>query len=87
MRYMADEYEQEQGPNKIAPSPVPVMWEQLPVTEGIFNEEITKMNAPDIASSVMERLSACRRFLMEKKPISRNGRQRTPHATQYPAGR
>ena len=32
-----------EGPNKMAPSPVPVMWEQLPVTEGIFKEEITKM--------------------------------------------
>ena len=27
------------GPNKIAPRPVPVIWEQLPVTEGIFKRE------------------------------------------------
>ena len=29
------------------------MWLQLPVTEGIFREEITKINAPDIASKIM----------------------------------
>ena len=27
-----------EGPNRIAPSPVPVIWEQLPVTDGIFKE-------------------------------------------------
>ena len=30
------------GPNKMALSPVPVMWEQLPVTEGIFKDDSKK---------------------------------------------
>ena len=34
----------EQGPKRIAPRPVPVIWEQLPVTEGIFKDEMTKIN-------------------------------------------
>src|SRR5664280_1119321 len=29
------------GPNNTAPKPVPVGWELLPVTEGIFNEDKT----------------------------------------------
>ena len=41
------------GPNKMAPSPVPVIWEQLPVTDGIFSADSTNMYAPAIASMVM----------------------------------
>ena len=33
----------------MAPRPVPVMCEQLPVTEGIFRDEITKTKAPEMA--------------------------------------
>ena len=74
------------GPNRMAPSPVPVMWEQLPVTEGIFKEEITKMNAPDIASIVISRRSLLTVFLMEKNPAAKNGRLRTPQAIQNRGG-
>ena len=35
---------------RFAPKPVPVGWEQLPVTDGIFREERTKMKAADTAS-------------------------------------
>jgi hypothetical protein len=38
------------GPNKIAPRPIPVGCEQLPVTEGIFSEDSTKVKAPAKAS-------------------------------------
>ena len=39
------------GPKRIAASPVPVGWEQLPVTiEGSFSADRTKMNAPATAS-------------------------------------
>ena len=76
-----------EGPNKIAPRPVPVMWEQLPVTEGIFKEEITKMNAPDMARRTSAfRLDASVRRI-EKKPAKRKGRQITPQAMQEPPGR
>jgi hypothetical protein len=37
------------GPKRIAPRPVPVGWEQLPVTEGNFREESTKTKAPATA--------------------------------------
>ena len=40
------------GPKRMAPSPVPVIWEQLPVTDGIFKEEITNTKAPDIARRI-----------------------------------
>ncbi|EDR97910.1 hypothetical protein ANACAC_01533 [Anaerostipes caccae L1-92] len=63
------------------------MWEQLPVTEGIFKEEITKMNAPDIASIVISRRSLLTVFLMEKNPAAKNGRLRTPQAIQNRGGR
>ena len=75
------------GPNRIAPSPVPVMCEQLPETDGIFSDEITKINAPAMAISVMFLLFSFTLFLSEINPAIRNGRQTTPHATQYPAGR
>ncbi len=47
---MIDNTEVIHGPKSIAPMPVPVGWEQLPVTDGIFREERTKMKAPDTAS-------------------------------------
>ena len=75
------------GPNKMAPRPVPVMWEQLPVTEGIFSDEITKMKAPAMARSVMDLLLPVKVFLIEKKPAAKKGIQITPHAMQYPTGR
>ena len=75
------------GPNRIAPSPVPVICEQLPVTDGIFSDEITKIKAPAMAISVMLLLFSLTLFLSEMNPAIRNGRQMTPHATQYPAGR
>ena len=63
------------------------MWEQLPVTEGILSDEITKINAPAMAISVMFLLFSFTLFFNEINPAIRNGRQTTPHATQQPAGR
>ena len=40
------------GPNRMAPSPTPVGWEQLPVTEGIFSADSTKAKAPHMASRI-----------------------------------
>ena len=54
------------GPNKIAPSPVPVICEQLPVTDGIFNDESTKMNAPAMARRVMDLRFAETVFLSDR---------------------
>ena len=47
------------GPNRIAPRPVPVIWEQLPVTEGIFRDDSTNTKAPAIAISVMDLRFSC----------------------------
>ena len=40
------------GPNSTAPRPVPVGWEQLPVTEGSFRAERTNVNAAATPSSM-----------------------------------
>ena len=40
------------GPKRIAPSPVPVGCEQLPVTEGILSDERMKTKAPASARSI-----------------------------------
>ena len=76
-----------EGPNKIAPRPVPVMWEQLPVTDGIFSEEMTNTKAPDIASRVIRFLCSFKVFLIDRNPAARKGRQSAPHAIQNPPGR
>ena len=70
------------GPNKIAPRPLPVIWEQLPVTDGIFRDEITKINAPAMASTVMFFLFCPSVRRIEKNPAARNGTQTAPHARQ-----
>ena len=75
------------GPNRIAPRPVPVIWEQLPVTDGIFKEEITNTKAPDIARIVRALLFSLKVFRMEKNPAITKGTQITPHAIQNVAGR
>ena len=77
----------QEGPKRMAPSPVPVMWEQLPVTEGIFREEITKIKAPDMASSMSAFRFSCTVLRIEKKPASTKGRHKTPQAMQKPPGR
>lgn len=74
-------------PNKIAARPVPVIWLQLPVTEGILSEEITKINAPDIASSKTDLRRCCIRCRIEMTPAVKNGRHNAPHATQSAGGR
>ena len=35
-----------QGPKQMVESPVPVGWEQLPVTDGSFRDDRMKMNPP-----------------------------------------
>jgi hypothetical protein len=55
------------GPNIIAAIPVPVGWDELPVTEGNFREDRTKMNAPATASkgrrSRLSETSLLRRYI------------------------
>jgi len=56
------------------------MWEQLPLTDGILREEITKTKAPDMARRVSALLFSCRTLRIEKNPARRNGRQISPQA-------
>ena len=75
------------GPNRIAPRPVPVMCEHEPVTDGILSDEITKINAPAMATSVIARRSCATVRLMEKYPASRKGSASTPHKTHMDGGK
>ena len=70
------------GPKRIAPMPVPVIWEQLPVTDGILREEITKMNAPLMARIMRDLRLLLRVLRIEKKPATRKGTQTAPQAMQ-----
>ena len=76
-----------QGPKRIAPRPVPVMWEQLPVTDGIFRDEITNTKAPVIARSVIAFLSLATILRIPIKPNTKNGIQTTYQKTRHPSGR
>ena len=75
------------GPNRIAPRPVPVMCEQLPVTDGILSEDRTKAYAPTMAWIMISFRFPESVFFMEKKPAIKNGTQTTPQAMQNLAGR
>ena len=68
------------GQKRIAASPVPVMCEQEPVTEGILSEDSTKTKAPDIAKSVIVFLSFAIVFLIDKYPATKNGSEITLQA-------
>jgi hypothetical protein len=51
MRTMAERSDVVAGPYRITDNPVPVGWEDEPVTDGICSEESTNINAPDTAST------------------------------------
>lgn len=68
------------GRNRIAPSPVPVGCEQLPVTEGIFRADRTKVNAPAAPSSrVLSGLAFTSR-VSERTPWTTKGADAAPQA-------
>ena len=70
------------GPKRIAPSPVPVGCEQLPVTEGIFSDERMKTKAPASARSIFVLLFFFACFCILIPPAIRNGIHTTPHIIQ-----
>ena len=75
------------GPNTMAPKPVPVGCEHDPVTLGIFSAERTKAKAP-AAASVRR---ACGRsatiFFTFKAPTTTNGAETANQPTQCKGGR
>ena len=75
------------GPNRIAARPVPVIWEQLPVTEGIFSEEITKMNAPEMAMMEMALGCSATVFFRDLKPRYQKGRHTANQNRAWLTGR
>ena len=70
------------GPKRIAPSPVPVGCEQLPVTEGILSDERMKTKAPASARSIFVLLFFFACFCILIPPAIRNGIHTTPHIIQ-----
>ena len=75
------------GPNRIAPRPTPVGWEQEPLKEGIFRADSTKAKAPHMASRILALGAASMRFLMEKKPATTKGTHTAPHSRHQFTGR
>jgi len=75
------------GPNRMAPSPTPVGWEQEPSKEGIFSAESTKANAPHIANRILALGAWATFFWMERKPATTKGTHTTPQPAAQPTGR
>jgi hypothetical protein len=53
---------------------VPVIWLLLPVNDGTFNDETTKIKAPDMANRISKRLLFSNVRLMLAAPASKKGR-------------
>ncbi len=68
MRTMSDITDVTPTPKNMVENPVPVGWDDEPVTEGSLKEDMTKMNAPDRASMVLWAGSSCNIFRMLRKP-------------------
>jgi len=60
-------------PKNMVEKPVPVGWEEEPVTDGSFRDDKTKMKAPDNASMVLCAGSSRMIFLIFRKPYIKNG--------------
>ena len=75
------------GPNRMAPRPTPVGWEQEPLKEGSFRAESTKAKAPHMARRILARGASSTFLLMDRKPAATKGTHTAPHTTHQPAGR
>ena len=75
------------GRKRTAPSPVPVGWLELPVTDGSLIADRTKVNAPAAPSS--RRLSGCSRTSRTtwRAPWTTNGVATAVHAAACHGGR
>ena len=71
----------------MAPRPVPVGWEQLPVTDGNFSAESTKAKAP--AAAMLRRAwgFSAKSLLNRTAPVTTKGAEMAYQATQCAAGR
>src|SRR5512136_2028522 len=70
------------GPKQMAERPVPVGWEQLPVTEGSFRDERMKMKPPVTPSRGSASRSASITFFRCHTPYARQGKA-TSHQTMH----
>src|SRR5690606_23609001 len=75
------------GPNKIVPRPTPVGWEQLPVTDGIFNADNTKVKAPDNPSNNFVSEFSLIKLLIFFRPIIKNGMVTNHQKIAQPIGK
>src|SRR5512143_330249 len=64
-----------EGPNRIEPRPVPVGWEQLPVTEGSFKADKTNVKALQAASNSLARGYCFTTLATRRALITTNGRE------------
>ncbi len=72
------------GRNRMAPRPVPVGWEQLPVTDGIFSADRTNVNAPDAPSSRVDSGCALTSRVRARTPWTTKGAAAAVQATACP---
>ncbi len=75
------------GPSMIAPSPVPVGWELLPVTEGILSADSTKVNAPDKPNSSFSSGLFLVIWFSLTMPSTKNGINTAHQKTAQPTGK
>jgi len=75
------------GPKQKAERPVPVGWEQLPVTEGSFRDERIKMNPPVTPSKGSASRSASRTFFSWYTPNTRHGMATIHHTRHHCPGK
>src|SRR3954452_3200849 len=75
------------GLNRTAPSPVPVGWLELPVTEGSLIALSTNVNAPAAPSSRVDSGFSRTSFTTARAPCTTNGAAAMVQPAACPAGR
>ena len=75
------------GPKSAAPNPLPQGCEQLPVTDGIFKDDNTNMNAPETASKDLDSGNSENTFLIFISPYTTTGIDSIYHTKHHIGGR
>jgi hypothetical protein len=75
------------GPNRIAPSPVPVGWEQLPVIDGSFSADRINVKAAETPRSILSSGFAVTDRAMERSPKPTHTADTAPHDAACATGR
>ncbi len=75
------------GPKRTALAPVPVGWDDDPVTDGSLSEERTKMNAPETASRERSSRSSAMSRRIRTTPYATTGRASANQSAAQNGGR